>query len=1105
MSARHGIASFLGLAILMFLAGCGSSTPQTKTPVTPPPPAVVIPTNLNGTYVVSFSGMDINASDYTSTPFAMVGTLTADGKGNLTGSIDLNDLDLTAALGATSNVQTGLATTGTYKVGDDGRGTGNINFTVNGNSVQFGLDFVLISNAHGLITRFDNSGSGSGTIDLQTSASQSAFRSLAFYLAGADVNGLPLGSAGAIAINSSGSVSGIQDFNENGSSTGPSGLSLASTSSLVLSSGTNGTAELDSSFGSLSFDVWVIDSSHLKFIETDGSGTVLSGDAFTQATSFPAGQLVYTLSGYNAVLDAFAAGGLMTSDAKGNLSGFEDLNAFGRYVKLPNVNASCTTFAAGRCQLAFTGFSDGIMNDFQFAAYPSNAGVLLLEIDSYGMAQGAAYLQTATSFTAGQYGLNLAGNNGAEVDDIAEFTALSQTSSPNLTPGMLDENDLGSTLAPLSFSGSYAPDAILPGRGSIAVNNIKTSIGTLNLEYYVVDGSTIGFIETDPSQPGMGAFELQNASGAAPLAQSHAPMVRPLTRPRATHDNCNATLNYGTCSAPAAPVQVWCAGSNIASTCPGGTSGVAFATTTPAAGSWSGQFEGLDAGSILSSGQIPGNQPDPNGAVGPTDASGVGQYLEFADNYVQAFDRQTGSGIFSSQANGSAAPQPLPKLFASASTYCENPSLDGIASYDRIDGAFVLANVFNKGGNYYLCMAVSAPSGSAPASNLAGASWNAYVYSLNQAIPENSEGIPYFPDYLRFGTWSDGFYVSWDLLDTSKAYNIVGFEVCQLDKADMVAGLSSTSPNCYTYIPNYVVRSGGTGRSLIHTLLPADFEGDNPIPSDTAGEYFLAQVNPSNLGSDVLCSASPCTSNQLAFWTWSGFTNGAAPTYLTLTAHAFTPGCYTPANPYYTTCVREPDGGSIDGLGDRLMSRLAYRYITGATGGEYLAVAHTVQEDITTQRTGIRYYQILAGNSFRTVLLGDIQDTTNFYFLSMPSVAMDKNGDLGITYTVTGSAAHGSLANYDPSPYFVTVGANGSQGTPVAILNNSGASGQDETDQDWGEYVSVSSDPNDDSTFWAVNQYMNGNQTAQCSLKQGVGSGCTWASRIFTCQKGSGC
>lgn len=585
----------------------------------------------------------------------------------------------------------------------------------------------------------------------------------------------------------------------------------------------------------------------------------------------------------------------------------------------------------------------------------------------------------------------------------------------------------------------------------------------------------------------------------------------------AAQNNCSGSPAYGTCAAPAAPVQVWCGGNNSASTCPGGKNWVGFDTTSPAAGSWSGQLEGLDASSILAAKSQPGPQADAVGGVGPTNSNGVGQYLEFAGAYAQAFDRATGSGIFSATPNGTAAPQLLSTLFApGASSYCSNPSFDGFASYDRIDEVFVLGNLFKAPGTngttvYYLCFGVSSGNGSVPANNLEGNNsksyWNAYAYQLNPALPENANGTAYFPDYARYGTWSDGFYVTWDLEDPAHNYNIVGFEVCQLDKADIVAGLSSNPPRCYTYIPSYVVGTSGTDKSLIHTILPADFEGDNPIPSSTAGEYFLAQVNPSNAGTNNPCSVSPCTSNQLAFWTWSGLTSGAGPTSMIVKYHSYTPGCYDPQSPANTYCIPEPYSSTahIDSVGDRLMSRLAYRYTTSGVAGEYLAVASTVQEAASNKRTGIRYYKILAGKTPSTVFIGDVQDATNHYFLSVPSLAMDADGDLGITYTVTGSKAHGSASNYDPSPYFVTVNSGGTQGTPVAILSDSGTSGQDETDMYWGEYVSVSSDPNDDVTFWAVDEYMKGNQTANCSSGSTQRPGCTWASRIFTCQKGSGC
>src|SRR4029077_15229118 len=135
--------------------------------------------------------------------------------------------------------------------------------------------------------------------------------------------------------------------------------------------------------------------------------------------------------------------------------------------------------------------------------------------------------------------------------------------------------------------------------------------------------------------------------------------------------------------------------------------------------------------------------------------------------------------------------------------------------------------------------------------------------------------------------------------------------------------------------------------------------------------------------------------------------------------------------------------------------------------GEDLAVAHTVQVNGRFRRNGIRYDKIAAGATPSLVLDGTVGDSVNNYFLFMPSVAMDQNGNLGITYTVSGNTSRGSLNSYDPSPFFITVGSNGVQGVAMPILSNSGLSGQDQTDLYWGEYVSVSSDPNDDLTFWA--------------------------------------
>ena len=523
MSIRNGIVLFLALSTLALLVGCGSSSPSAQAP----PSGGFSNSNLNGTYVFSISGTDINST--TSSFFSMVGTLSADGNGNITGgSVDINDPNIGGVFLAQA------VAANKYSITKDGRGTGTL-ATPEGN---FGVDFVLTSNGHGLITRYDRLGSGSGTLDLQGSTAQSSLQSLAFSLSGVDSSlASLLGSVGAVTLDASGNVTtGTQDFNDGGSSAGIADLNLVVPgSSVVLTSSTSGTAVLSTSsiLGTLDFDVWVVDSTHLKLIETDASGPVLSGDAFTQQTTIPAGQLAFTLSGQDSSGNALVAGGLATSDGSGNLtSGIEDFNDGGTAASQPTFTGTCT-FTAGRCLLALTGFSNGAAQSFQFAAYPSSGGIQLLEVDSFGLMQGAAYVQSATSFAASEgYGLNLSGeNSGGEVDDIAEFQAGSPSSSPNLTPGILDENDLGSPLAPVPFSGTYTPDPNADGRGSITVPTINTAAGTLNLEYYVVDSSTILFIDVDSSQVGLGTFQQQSASSVTPgAAQPAVSMIRPVVR-----------------------------------------------------------------------------------------------------------------------------------------------------------------------------------------------------------------------------------------------------------------------------------------------------------------------------------------------------------------------------------------------------------------------------------------------------------------------------------------------------------------------------------------------------------------------------------------------
>jgi hypothetical protein len=517
MSVRNGLVLLLALSAFLFLAACGGSSNHTSTP---PPSGGFANSNLNGTYVFSFSGTDAANGTF----FAMAGTFATNGSGSITsGNVDIVDPAYGALLSQTLGSGSG------YSITSDGRGRGS--FVTSGAAGTIGFDFVLTSGSHGLITRFDNNGTGSGTLDLQNSSvTQGGLGSYAFSLSGVDstfVN--PFAAVGNFTLSSTGTITaGLEDFNDDRNSTGLTGLSLSGSVPLG-SAAAPGKATLTaagSPYGT-QFDVWAIDATHLKLIETDGL-EITVGDAFTQQNTIAAGQLVYTMAGFDSANSLLSEGGYMTYDGSSSISnGLEDINDSGSIAQSVTVSGTLTAGAAGtgRYQLVIGGFYNGVnggTGTYTFTAYPSSSGILLLETDGQGISSGAAFPQNATTFASGQgYGLNLSGANaGGEVDAIAEFTA---NSGGTLSNGLIDENDQGilNFDQQLGPNGTYTFDSGATGRGVISYPATHvTSIGTLNLAFYVANSSTILFIDGDGAQVGVGVLAPQG-SAAASAALAH--------------------------------------------------------------------------------------------------------------------------------------------------------------------------------------------------------------------------------------------------------------------------------------------------------------------------------------------------------------------------------------------------------------------------------------------------------------------------------------------------------------------------------------------------------------------------------------------------------
>jgi hypothetical protein len=532
------------LAILAACGGGGSSNP----PINPPPSGSFSNSNLSGNYVFSVTG---TANDAPVNSFVTImGVFTADGKGNITGGV--LDQNSTAANGLILDT----ITSGTYSVGSDGRPTGSSSLPAGlltlqtQNSGQFQFDYVLTSSTHGLVTQFENFGSASGSLDLQANVTQADIggRSYAFNLTGAwgvsnNVCGFaapsnapsPFATVGAFTLDTNGTlVSGVQDFNDNCSSTGLSDVAI--TAGNIDLTTFPGTASLTTAASTtpLTFDVYPIDATHLKFIEIDAQPSLV-GDAFTQTSSIPSGNNVFTIAGFDIATNVggpFTAAGIFDFDSNGNImsDSIEDINdaflpgQFGSITGGPAITAISSPLTGGRTEITFvTGFvngNDGIAcsSNCIFAAYPSSGGLQMLEIDNGGMTNGIAYSQTATTLASGEgYGMNMAGvtTNSAE-DDIAEFT-----NNNGRFTGIIDINDQGSTSFKNSFSADYAADAAVAGRGDVSPNNNGFFLAT-----YVVDSNTAVAVSSDQNFVGLGALVKQNSSASSNVVANHLAVLR---------------------------------------------------------------------------------------------------------------------------------------------------------------------------------------------------------------------------------------------------------------------------------------------------------------------------------------------------------------------------------------------------------------------------------------------------------------------------------------------------------------------------------------------------------------------------------------------------
>jgi hypothetical protein len=332
---------------------------------------------------------------------------------------------------------------------------------------------------------------------------------------------------------------------------------------------------------------------------------------------------------------------------------------------------------------------------------------------------------------------------------------------------------------------------------------------------------------------------------------------------------------------------------------------------------------------------------------------------------------------------------------------------DIIIQYDKAAGRWIAAQPVFSSPFQY-CIAVSTTSD-------ATGSYDRYAFPLLA-----------FPDYPKLGVWPDGYYVTYNIFTQTFA----GALACAYDRTNMLAGNPATSI-CFQQAES------------VGSLLPADVDSMTPPP--TGEPNFLADLADSshlNLFRFHVDFATPGNS------TFSGPTAiGVAP-YSELCAKATDRACIPQPYP----------GEKVDSLGDRLMYRLAYRNF-----GDHqsLVATHSIEGGAFS---GVRWYEIRNPGSSPVVFQqGTVVDPSVNYW--MGSIAMDKVGNIALGFSMSSDSVYPGVAVVGRTP----ADPLGTMEAPLILVNGTGA--QVKSFKRWGDYSSMSVDPEDGCTFWYSQEY----------------------------------
>jgi hypothetical protein len=425
-----------------------------------------------------------------------------------------------------------------------------------------------------------------------------------------------------------------------------------------------------------------------------------------------------------------------------------------------------------------------------------------------------------------------------------------------------------------------------------------------------------------------------------------------------------------------------------------------------------------------------GHPPDENGDVGPT------YYIQTVNTSIGIYNKSSGSRVAAFTFNTFMSQGHFGNL-------CDTDNFgDPIVLYDSYEDRWMITDFAFKlsGGNVspqtvYECFAVSKTG------DPVNGGWNYYSILAPGGLS----------DYPKLGIWPDGIYMSANMFPYVANTLYTGFHVWALNKQQMYAGAPQVS----------VVDFPGDTNDF--TVIPVNSKLAAGAPPAGSPEYFVS---------------TELYLNALAVYKFHVNWDKVSTSTFTGPFSELAPNCF-PNDGNLATALTPQNAADV--LPYRAMAAPQY---TNRGGVESVWVAHTVDRGVSTDNTcsnspatgnaTVRWYQAnVTGGTIATNLTQGSSfdpDGANTNYRYQPALAVDRSGDMAMTYTESNSTTDPKVM-YNGRLVGDPVNTLGTESTLIAGTGaQSGTCGSASPCIRWGDYAGMELDPNG-CEFWMTGEY----------------------------------